>query len=154
MSDFRLAIGGRKDRDDRSSHRAKPIVAVCPAGSELVKVDPRVGGRGSRGTLTVHATAGRDTERGRKGFKVIQGNSRFVFIQLRIAEGFPKPDADGLAPSLPFSRPCGLRYSQILFATSQVAQIPLWRDALSRKACGLGATVGWSRVGKKGAAWL
>ena len=28
------------------------------------------------------------------------------------------------APSLPFSRPCGLRYSQFLFATSQVAQIP------------------------------
>src|SRR5215469_7337333 len=49
-------------------------------------------------------------------------------------DGFPKPAADGLAPSLPFSRPYGLRYSQILFATSQVAQIPLYGNALLRKA--------------------
>jgi hypothetical protein len=58
------------------------------------------------------------------------------------SDGFPKPAADGLAPSPPFSRPCGLRYSQILFATSQVAQIPLCGNALPRKAGSTNLTSG------------
>ncbi len=55
--------------------------------------------------------------------------------------GFPKPAADGLARSLPLTRPSRASgFAQIPFATSQAAQVPLWRDALSRKAsdCGIG----------------
>src|SRR5215469_9830421 len=44
--------------------------------------------------------------------------------------GLPKPDADGLAPSFPFSRPCGLRYSQILFASGLLRSRSVGRNGL------------------------